>query len=81
MQLFTTNEDAPRRDIGTGVRCFEIAVAPIVANAVDDTGCSHWDPHHLYRPDGRANGAEQGHVDDEHQPHTLPCKARINIAL
>ena len=72
VQFFATNQDAPRRNIGARVWRFKVAVAPVVANAIDDTGGRDWNPQHLHRPHAQANGTKQGQVDDEHEAQTLP---------
>ena len=72
VQLFTTDQDAPRRDVGAGVMRLEVAVTPIVGGAIDDAGCRDRDPGHLNRPDRQAQKTKQGHVDDQHQRHALP---------
>ena len=54
VQLFAADDQAPGRDVGAGVRRLEVAVAPVVADAVDDAGGGDRDPEHLHGPDGQA---------------------------
>ena len=68
-------------DVAAGVGRLEVAIAPVVADAVDDAGGRDRDPEHLHRPDGRADRAEQQQVDDQHQADALPAEARIEVAL
>src|SRR4030095_2343892 len=52
-----------------------------MSDAIDDAGRHDRDPHHLDRPDGYAERAEQHGIDDQHQTATLQGKARGEIAL
>jgi len=52
-----------------------------VAQAIDDAGRPPGDPDHLDRPDRRADGSEQQHIDDQQQTHALPGEAAVEIAL
>src|ERR1700712_4381330 len=52
VQLFAADDDAPRHDVARRVDRFEIAVAPPVADAIDDAGGGDRDPQHLDGPDG-----------------------------
>ena len=81
VQLFPANQDAPGREIGAGVLRLEVAVAPVVAHAVDHPGCPERNPDHLHRPHGSACSAEQGQIQNQHQAHTLPAKAAVHVAL
>src|SRR6187402_1126258 len=67
VQFFAANPEAPGRDVRRRVRALEIAVAPPVANAIDEAGGPERDPDHLDRPDGQANDAKQRNVDDRHE--------------
>ena len=58
VQLFTADQYAPRQNIATGVIGLKVAVAPEVADAVDNTRGENRDPHHLDGPDGDADKAE-----------------------
>ncbi|MCY1429962.1 hypothetical protein D9M71_458970 [compost metagenome] len=81
MQLFATDDDAPRHQVGGGVAALEVAVAEGVAQAVDHAGGPERDPHHLHRPDGDADGAEQQQVDHRHQRDAAQLVARVEVAL
>jgi hypothetical protein len=75
-------DDQPdRREIGRRIGRLEVAVAPGVAQAVDDAGGADRDPRHLHRPDGGADGAEQQQVQDQQQPDALPGVAAVDMAL
>jgi hypothetical protein len=50
LQLFATNENAPRRNIGAGIVRFKIAIAPEVRSTIDDAGGSDRNPCHLHSP-------------------------------
>src|SRR6185369_5618800 len=69
------------RNVGAGVRRLEIAVAPIVADAVDHTGGGDRDPDHLHGPNDQPGNAEHGDVQDQHQAHALPAEAGVQVAL
>ncbi len=81
VQLLAADDDAPGHDVAARVLAGEIAVAPVVADAVDDAGGGDRDPHHLHRPDRGADRPEQHDVDDQHQAAALPRVARIDVAL
>ncbi len=72
VQLFTANDDAPDGHIGRRILRLKIAVTGPVAQAIDDAGGHDRNPEHLHRPDGHADQAEKGQVDDHHQGHALP---------
>ena len=59
VQLFAANEDAPRDDVRARVSHFEIAIAPVVPDAVDDARGKERDPRHLHGPDRDADRTEQ----------------------
>ena len=81
MQLFAANNDAPRHQVGGGVTALKVAITDRMAKAVDDAGGPERDPHHLDRPDGDANGAEQQQVDDPHDRHAQQRVRRIDFAF
>ena len=81
VQFFTADQDAPRRHVGAGIHRFKVAVAPVVAQAIDDARSGDGNPGHLHSPNGDTNRTEQRHVDDEHQPHALPGKTGVQVAL
>ena len=81
VQFLAADDHAPGRDVGAGVGGLEVAVAPVVADAVDDAGGGDRDPQHLDRPDRQADDAEQRQVQDQHQADTLPAVARVQVAL
>src|SRR5450830_542195 len=53
----------------------------LVADAVDDAGRRHRDPHHLHGPHGDADGAEQDHVQHQQADDALPAVFGVQIAL
>ncbi|MNH23154.1 hypothetical protein D3C79_830410 [compost metagenome] len=67
VQLFATDDDAPRHQVGGSVAALEVAIAERMAQAVDHTGRPEGNPHHLDGPDGDADGAEQQQVDHRQQ--------------
>src|SRR3546814_6568343 len=68
VQFFTANDDAPGRHIGAGIGTGVIAIAPGMADTVDDAGGPEGYPGHLDSPDGKPPHAEQGQVQrsEEH---------------
>ena len=52
-----------------------------MAQAVDHTGGPEWNPHHLDRPDGDADGAEQQQVDYAHDRHAQQRVGGVNLAF
>src|SRR6266446_9593776 len=81
MELFAADQDAPRHDIAARVFAQEIAVAPVVSDAIDDARGGDRYPRHLNRPDGRPDRTEQREVDYQHKAAALPGKRRVDIAL
>ena len=81
VELFAADDDAPGDDVGARVLGRKIAIAPEVAQSVDDPRRRHRNPHHLDRPDRQSDWPEEEHIDNQHQPHALPAEARIDIAL
>src|SRR4030081_603882 len=81
VQLFAADQDAPRHDIAARVFAQEIAVAPVVSDAIDDARGGGWGPFHLKRPDRRTDRTEQREVDHQHQAAALPGERRVDIAL
>src|SRR5437588_8605721 len=81
MELFAADQDAPRHDIAARVFAQEIAVAPVVSDAIDDARGRDGDPRHLNCPDGRPDRTEQREVDYQHEAAALPGKRRVDIAL
>ncbi|MNZ48716.1 hypothetical protein D3C78_664660 [compost metagenome] len=81
VQLFAADDDAPRHQVGRGVAAFEVAITDGMAKAIDDPGGPERNPHHLHRPDGDADGAEQQQVDDRHQGDATQLVARVEVAL
>ena len=65
VQLFAAYEDGPRHDIARGVRTFEVPITPVMANAIDDAGGEERNAHHLQRPHGGAERAEQKQVENQ----------------
>ncbi len=59
VQLFAADQDAPGHQVGGGVAALEVAIADGMAQAVDHAGGPERNPHHLDRPDGDADSAEQ----------------------
>ena len=75
VQLFAANQDAPGRNVGRRVRAFVVAIAPVVADAVDHTRREERNPDHLHRPDGQTEHAEERDVQDEKERNTADRKA------
>src|SRR5690625_2388176 len=81
MQFFTTDDDAPGHNIGTGIGAGKVTIANRVANAIHHARGPKWDPGHLYRPHGDANGPKQGQVNHQHNANAQEIMTTINIAL
>ena len=81
VQLLTGNQDAPGRNIGAGIGHLKIAVTPIMRRAIHDARRHHRCPGHLHRPHGQTGGAKQDQINHQHQAHTLPGEAAVQIAL
>src|SRR6185295_10050492 len=54
VQLFATKPDRDGRDVAALVLHVKVAIAKRMADAVDDASGPERDPHHLDRPNGRA---------------------------
>ena len=81
VQFFATNEDAPRHQIGRSIAALKVAITDRMAQTVDHARGPHRDPHHLHRPDGQADGAEQQQINHQHQGYAQQLVSRIKIAL
>ena len=81
VQFLTTDDEAPRRQVGRGVVAFDVAIAPPVAESVDDAGGHERDPDHLAGPDDDAPEAEQGESEEQHQGRTEFRIAAVDVAL
>ena len=55
MQLFAADEDSPGHDIGGSIVAFEIAVAQIVTNTVNNACGKEWNPDHLHGENGNTD--------------------------
>ena len=80
VQLLAANDQAPGREIRAGVGRLVVAVAPVVPHAVDHARRPERNPDHLHGPDSQAQGAEQSHIDDEHQ-RGAEHRMAVDIAL
>ncbi|OMP13813.1 hypothetical protein COLO4_00898 [Corchorus olitorius] len=81
VQLFAADDDAPRRHVRRSVFAVEVAVAPEVAQTVDDAGSVNRNPQHLHGPHRQAQRTEHQHVEDQHQTDALPRELRIHVLL
>jgi hypothetical protein len=81
VQLLAADQDAPGHQVGGGVAALEVAVADGMAEAVDHARRPHRNPHHLHRPHGHAEHAEQGQVDDCHEDDAAHREAAVDVAL
>ena len=81
MQLFTGNQNAPRRDIGAGVRSLKIAITPIMRSTVDDARGHHRSPHHLHGPNGETSQAKKQQIDQQHQHDAKIGKPAVQVTL
>ena len=81
VQLFAADPECDRGDVGAGVGDRVVAIAPVVANTIDDAGGVHRNPRHLQRPDSRTDRPEQNQIQYQHQAGALPGVFRVNIAL
>ena len=77
VQLFATDQDAPWRYIGRGIRRLKVAITPEVADAVDHTCRKKGNPNHLARPKRNAGDAEQNRIDDQQQRHPKKIMASV----
>ena len=81
VQLLAAQQHRPWRDVGGAVVGFEVAVAPPVAEAVDDAGSGDRDHQHLQRPKGDANDAEQCDVGEQKHGRTQRRIAAVDASL
>lgn len=66
VQFLAPDHYSPRNDVARGVPGGEIAVAPVVAEAIDDAGSEKRNPNHLHGPQRKSDGADENQIDDEH---------------
>ena len=81
VQFLAADQDAPRHDVAARILGLEVAVTPEMADAVDDAGGEHRDPHHLHCPDRQADETEQREIDNHHEGNATHRMRRIHIAL
>ena len=82
VQFLAADEDAHGKDVGRGIGAIEIAVAPVVPEAVDHAGRPERNPGDLRDPhQGARHGAEQDDVDDQHQDDADLLARRVNMPL
>ena len=82
VQFLATDQDAPGQDVRAGVLAGEVAVAPEMADAVDDAGGPERNPGDLHREDDHARyDAEQRNVDQSHDGQAGQRVTRIDVAL
>ena len=67
VQFLAADQDAPGHHVLGGVRRLEVAVAGVVAHAVDHAGGEDGNPQHLRGPDDEAHAAEQRQIDGAHE--------------
>ena len=81
VQLFAADDETDRQDVGGTIGRLEIAIAPVMPDAVDDAGRGDRYPEHLHGPDRKTQRTEQQHIDDQGQAHALPGVMRIHMAF
>ena len=81
MQFFAANHDAPGRDVGAGVVSREVAVTPIVSDAVDDACGGNRNPRHLHRPNRETQRAKQQNIDCCHERDAARGIGRIEMTF
>ena len=82
VEFLAADEDAHREDVGRGIGAIEIAVAPVVPEAVDHAGRPEGNPGNLRDPHQDAwHGAEQNDVDDQHQDDAGLLARPVNMPL
>ena len=81
MQLLAPDEDGDGIQVGGGVVGLEVAVAPGVAQAVDDAGREDRHGRHLEGKDRDADDTEEQHVQDEQRVDAAGREAQVHIAL
>src|SRR5690606_17468531 len=81
VQFFTTNNDAPGRNIGAGIGTGIVAITPGMANTVDDTGSPEGNPGHLHGPDSQTQYTEQCQINAQHDQDAQQAVTAVYIAL
>ena len=81
VKLLAADEDAPRHDVGGDVLRLVVPIPPPMTDAVDDSGREDRLPRHLDRPDGETDGAEQHHVDEQHDVVAAVRVRLVDVAL
>ena len=82
MQFLATDQDAPGQDVRAGIFAAEVAIAPEMADAVNDAGGPERNPRDLQREhDDAGHDAEKRDIDQAHDGEAGQRIARIDIAL
>ena len=81
MQLLAAQDHADGNDVGRGVVTLEVAVAAVMADAVDDARGEHGNGQHLDGEDGDTDDAEQHQVNDGQHHHAHIGEAGEHVAL
>ena len=81
MKFFATNQDADGKNVGASVWTCEVAIAKVVANAVDHACSPKRDPGHLDCPNCEADRTKQSHVNNQHQNDATGAETRVNVTL
>ncbi len=81
VQFLAADQHAERDDVAGSIGGLEVAVTPVVPDAVDDAGSPERDPQHLHGEDDEPDPAEQHGVDDQHQQQARIAEACVNVVL
>ncbi len=81
MQFLTADQNAPRHDISGSIFCLEVAVSPVVSDAVDHSGGPERNPCHLHEPDRDACKTEKNEVDQQHRGNAGKAVRIVKPAL
>src|SRR6185503_18582776 len=81
MELFAADQDSDGPDVARRVLSFEVSIAPIVADSVDDARSPERDPDHLDGVDRDSRQAEQQQVDDRRQQQTGIAVPAVQVPL
>src|SRR5690606_20277660 len=81
VQLLAADQQSDGYDVAGRILRLEIAVPPIVADAVDNACRPERDPDHLHDEDDCTSGAEEQQIDDEHAPDADEAMLRVHVAL
>ena len=81
VELLSSDKQAERQDIAGCVASLEVAVTPVVPDAVDHACCPKGYPQHLNEINQEARQSEECEVDEEQYRNTQEAVCTVDVPL